>query len=98
MATEIMDRINQLNAERAELFRQAGAGRSGDRTIMTRVHDIDSELQELWEERRRERIGRLEGIDLVVEQEYERVYGPDYRPMPVVETAEERRNSRKIAA
>ena len=98
MATQIMDRINQLNAERAELFRQAGNGRSGDRTIMTRVHAIDAELEELWEERRRERIGRLDGIDFVVEQEYERVYGPEYLPLPVAETAEERRNSRKVAA
>ena len=98
MATQTMDRINELNAERAELFRQAGHGRSGDRTIMTRVHAIDSELEELWQERRRERIGRLEGIDLVVEQEYQRLYGPDYLPLPVAETAEERRNSRKIAA
>jgi hypothetical protein len=85
MATETMDRINELTAERAELFRTAGAGRSGDRTIMTRVHEIDSELEELWELRRRERIGTLEGIDLVIEQEYERIYGKDFRPIPVAE-------------
>ena len=90
MNTATMDRINQLSAERAELFRQGGNGRAGDRTLMTRIHEIDSELEELWEERRRERIGKLEGIDLVVEREYQRVYGPELLPTPVAEAEDER--------
>jgi len=85
METKTLERINELTSERAELFRRAGVGRAGDRTIMTRVHELDSELEELWELRRRERIGTMEGIDLVVETEYERIYGKDYRPLPVAE-------------
>lgn len=85
MESKTLERINELTSERAELFRKAGVGRSGDRTIMTRVHGIDSELEELWELRRRERIDSLEGIDLVIEREYERIYGKDFRPVPVAE-------------
>lgn len=85
MESKTLERINELTSERAELFRKAGVGRAGDRTIMTRVHGIDSELEELWELRRRERSGVLEGIDLVIEREYERIYGKDFRPVPVAE-------------
>ena len=73
-----MNRINQLSAERSELYRQRGNGRRRDANVLRRIHEVDREVNRLWDERRRERAGRLEGIDRLIDSVYQRVYGPDY--------------------
>jgi hypothetical protein len=78
---DTMERINQLAAERARLFRSAGNGSRGDATVMTKVAIIDAELERLWAQRRAERAGRTDGIDRIIEAQYERVYGPDETPL-----------------
>ena len=84
-----MDRINQLNRERLELFRHASNGRRGDPNTMAQIATIDADLAQLWERRRLERAGRLDGIDAVVDAVYQRTYGANYeetvRPSPVEE-------------
>ena len=76
--TDIATRINQLSQERAELYRQRGNGRRRDASVMRRIQEASGELDGLWDERRRERVGRLEGIDLLVDRAYTRAYGEDY--------------------
>lgn len=89
-----MERINQLSAERSRLFGQASNGRRGDPKVLLSIHQLDLELERLWDERRRERAGRRDGIDLLVDRAYEETYGSDYEeavsPLPVAETAETR--------
>ena len=76
--TDVTNRINQLSAERAELYRQRDNGRRRDAHVLRRIQEASRELDGLWDERRRERIGRLEGIDLLVDRAYARAYGEDY--------------------
>ncbi len=76
--TDIAERMNQLSEERSELYRQRGNGRRGDANVLRRIREVGRELDGLWDERRRERIGRLEGIDLLVDRAYARAYGENY--------------------
>ena len=76
--TDITKHINQLVAERAELYRQRDNGRRRDPDVLRRLQEAGRELDGLWDERRRERVGRLEGIDLLVDRPYTRSYGEDY--------------------
>ena len=89
-----IDRINQLSSERTTLYARASNGRRGDRTILGRIHEIDAELQSLWEQRRQEKAHRRDGIDLLVDRAYAKVYGRDFEnavsPLPVAEPSDER--------
>ncbi len=89
-----IDRINQLSAERAKLYAQVANGRRGDSAILQRVHEIDAELQSLWDRRRQEKAVRREGIDLLVDRAYEQVYGRGFEdavaPPRVAESADDR--------
>ena len=76
--SDIAERMNQLSEERSELYRQRGNGSRGDVNVLRRIREVGRELDGLWDERRRERIGRLEGIDLLVDRAYARAYGEDY--------------------
>ena len=76
-----LERINQLAAERARLFRAAGNGSRGDIAVMTKVAVIDGELARLWAQRREERAGRTDGIDRLIDRQYERLYGRDETPL-----------------
>ncbi len=76
--TDIATRINQLSAERSDLYRQRGNGRRRDANVLRRIQEVGRKLDGLWDERRRERIGRLEGIDLIVDRAYAQAYGEDY--------------------
>ena len=76
--TDIVKRMNQLAEERSELYRQRANGRRGDANVLRRIQEVGRELDGLWDERRRERIGRLEGIDLLVDRAYARAYGEEY--------------------
>ena len=91
--TTTMNSINQLTRERLELYRQASNGHRGDADVLRRIQAIDRELKELWERRRHERAGRVEGIDAVIDAAYRSTYGRSYeeayRPLPVAEAADE---------
>lgn len=76
-----LERINDLAAERARLFRTAGNGSRGDAAVMTKIAVIDGELARLWELRRVERAGRTDGIDRLIDHQYEGIYGPDETPL-----------------
>jgi len=52
--------------------------------VRSRIEQIDGELDLLWEQRRRERAGRRDGIDLLVHRAYERTYGADYEEEKVL--------------
>jgi len=84
-----IERINQLTAERLALYGQASNGHRGEREVLRRIDQITVELELLWDERRQERAGRKEGIDLLVDRAYEETYGPGYEetisPLPVSE-------------
>lgn len=78
MTTPTMNRINQLSDERAKLYRAALNGRSGDPAIRQRILEMSRELDALWEQRRQERAGHREGIDLLIDRVYEQLYGARY--------------------
>jgi hypothetical protein len=94
MATTTIDRINELSAEGSRLYREAGDGRRGDAALLRRIKEISLELERLWDLRRQERVGRREGIDLLVDASYEAAYGRDYEesvaPTPVAEPEDEK--------
>lgn len=83
MAANVLDQINGLSKERSELYRRAGNHRLSGRVLRHRVRQIQGELNRLWDRRRRERAGRLDGVDLLVHQAYERLYGKDFDTAPV---------------
>ena len=89
-----IDRINQLASERTTLYAQASNGRRGDKAVLGRIHEIDAELQSLWEQRRMEKAHRRDGIDLLVDRAYAQVYGRDFEnavaPAAVSEPSDER--------
>ena len=77
MTTLTMQRINSLSAKRAELYRTATNGGGAD--VRQRIKDLTAELDELWDRRRTERVGKLEGIDLLVERSYAQIYGGNFQ-------------------
>ena len=78
MNTLTMKRINRLTAKRAECYRAALNGGGGAR-VRQRIKSLTAELAELWDRRRTERVGRLEGVDLLVERSYAQLYGKSYQ-------------------
>ena len=78
MQTDTMERINQVSAEKAELFRLGSNGRRGDLELKQRIAQISREIETLWEQRRQERAGLREGIDLLIDLSYARAYGSDF--------------------
>ncbi len=76
MRTE--DRINKLSEERSELYRSAANGARGRSDVLQRIDEISREIEALWEQRRRERAGRRDGIDGMVDRVYERTYGRNF--------------------
>jgi hypothetical protein len=100
MATTI-ERINELSAERGRLYRQAGNGRRGDVHVLQRIKELTDEIDRLWAERRSERVGKREGIDLLVDRAYQDAYGRSYEetvfPTPVAEPDDVRELARMAA-
>ncbi len=78
MTTLTMERINCLTAKRAEFYHTAlnGGGGAG---VRQRIKSLTTELGELWDRRRTERVGKLEGIDLLVERSYAQLYGSNFQ-------------------
>ena len=77
MTTLTMKRINSLSAKRVDLYRTALNG--GGAGVRQRIKDVTAELDELWDRRREERVGKLEGIDLLVERSYAQLYGSNFQ-------------------
>ena len=77
-----IEQINQLAAERARLFQTAGKGGRGksDAAVLTKIAVIGGELERLWGQRRAERAGFAEGIDRLIDSQYERLYGREDVP------------------
>ncbi len=73
--TATMNRINRLTEKRAELYSIASSGRRRGAAVRERIKRISAELEQLWELRRTERVGLLDGIDLLVERSYAQIYG-----------------------
>lgn len=78
MNTDLSDEIDQLSGERALLYRETANGRHGDRQAIARIQEISRALEALWAQRRQQRAGRLEGIELMVDRAYASVYGEHY--------------------
>jgi len=98
MATTTIDRINQLSAERSRLYGEASNGHRGDPEVIARLHILDGELQRLWNVRRQERAGRIEGIDLLVESMYRERYGKNYEEVLSPSTVGEPEDRRLVRA
>ncbi len=93
-----LERINQLSAERTRLYAAASNGRRKDAAVLQRIHEISAEMGSLWEARRRERAGKVEGIDRVIDAMYASTYGRGYEDAlapPTVAYAENEHSSRK---
>ena len=73
--TATMSRINRLTEKRAKLYSAASSGRKSGAAVREQINRISAELEQLWELRRRERVGRLDGIDLLIDQSYAQIYG-----------------------
>ncbi len=89
--TAVLEQIHQVTAERARLYGLAGRSAAGARNRL-RIAEISLELSKLWDDRRRERAGRLDGIDQLIDQEYRRIYGTRYQEVvrpPAVAEAED---------
>ena len=77
--TTTIDRIDQLSSESSRLYRIALNARRGEEEMKQHIKEITAELDQLWDLRRRERVGQLDGIDLLVDKSYAAIYGEDYR-------------------
>ncbi len=84
-----IQRIDLLSDERSRLYRVALDSRRGDDGLKQRIREITAELDQLWDLRRRERVGQLDGIDLLVEKSYAEIYGDDYRDVVAPAAVEE---------
>ncbi len=93
-----MERIDRLSKERSRLYRSANGSRRSAPKLKERIAKITGELDQLWELRRRERIGRLEGIDLLVERSYVNIYGDDYRDAVAPATVEDEQDAMELVA
>ncbi len=87
--TTTIQRIDQLSNERSRLYRMALDSRRGDDEMKQHIKEITSELDWLWDLRRRERVGKLDGIDLLVDRSYAEIYGKDYRDVVAPAAVEE---------
>ena len=87
--TTTIQRIDQLSNERSRLYSIALDSRRGDDEMKQHIKEITSELDKLWDLRRRERVGKLDGIDLLVDRSYAEIYGKDYRNVVAPAAVEE---------
>ncbi len=87
--TTTIQRIDRLSNERARLYGIALNARRGDQELSHRIKKITGDLDQLWDLRRRERVGKLDGIDLLVDRSYAQIYGKDYRDVVAPAAVEE---------
>lgn len=93
-----IERIDKLSTERTHLYRIGRKSRRGKGDLKRRVAQITAELEQLWDLRRRERIGRPDGIDLLVERSYTEIYGDDYRDAVTPIVVEDERDQVALVA
>jgi hypothetical protein len=93
-----MERIDKLSSERSRLYRSTHTSRRDAPKLKQRIAKITGELDQLWELRRRERIGRLDGIDLIVDQAYTHTYGKGYRDAVAPAAVEEEQDAMELVA
>ena len=97
-AMTTIERIDQLSKERSRLFSTAVDSRRGNQESTQRTKEIMAELDQLWDLRRRERVGKLDGIDLRVERSYAKVYGDNYRDAVAPTAVEEAQETIALVA
>ena len=73
----MLELINRLSSERGTFYRLAANGHRGDPIVIRRIHEIGQQLEEIWELRRRERVGQRDGIDLLIVLADEATYGAE---------------------
>ena len=78
----MLEVINRLSTERGKFYRLAANGYRGDPIVLRRIHEIGQQLEEIWELRRRERVGQREGIDLLIVVADEATYGAEAATPP----------------
>lgn len=78
----ILDLINRLSTERGTFYRLAANDHRGAPSVLRCIHEIGQQLEELWELRRRERVGQREGIDQLIDRAYEATYGSEDEDCP----------------
>ena len=93
--TTTIQRIDQLSDERSRLYRFVPDARKDKDDLKQHIREITSELDQLWDLRRRERVGQLDGIDLLIERSYAQIYGEDFRD--VVSPAAVEEESKPVA-
>lgn len=93
-----MSRINRLTAKRAKLYSRASSGRKSGATLREQIRRISAELEQLWDLRRTERVGHLDGIDLLVERSYTKIYGSRYADAVAPPTVSEAENEVALVA
>ncbi len=93
-----MERIDKLSSERSRLYRNTHTSRRSAPKLKQRIAKITGELDQLWDLRRRERIGRLDGIDLLVDRSYVKIYGDDYRDAVAPATVEHEQDAMALVA
>jgi hypothetical protein len=96
MTPNTIDRINQLTEERLALYRQASNGLRGNAEVRARIAAISAELERLWDQRRQERAGHRDGIDLFVDAVYRSTYGRDYEESIAPSTVGEPEDNRRL--
>jgi len=96
--TATMSRINRLTEKRAKLYSRASLGRKSGAAVREQIRNISAELEQLWELRRKERVGLLDGIDLLVERSYAQIYGTRYEDIVAPPTVSEAENDIALVA
>ncbi len=93
-----MERIDKLSSERSRLYRNTHTSRRTAPKLKQRIAKITGELDQLWDLRRSERIGRPDGIDLLVDRSYKQTYGDGYRDAVAPAAVEEAQDAMKLVA
>ena len=79
---KMLELINKLSIERGTFYRLAANGHRGDPIVLRRIHEIGQQLEDVWELRRKERVGQREGIDLLIVIADEARYGTEAATPP----------------
>ena len=96
--TATMNRINRLPEKRVELYKRASLGRKSGAAVREQIREISAELEQLWNLRRKERVGLLDGIDLLVERSYAKIYGTRFEDVVAPPTVSEAENDIALVA
>ncbi len=96
--TTTIQRIDRLSHERSRPDRLVLDSQRSDRGMQHRIAEITGELDQLWVLRHRERVGKLSGIDLLVERSYAQNHGEDNRDAVAPPAVEEQQDTIALVA